>query len=79
MRMHELRVLEINITNWEPQLLGPFQKVLVSELRIYCPSIQRIAIWTNYNRCDWILDGDIWNHGFETGQNSRVEQIWKTV
>lgn len=74
-----LRAMEIDITKWDPQPTGILQKVITTELRMFCPSVEVIAIWVGLNRFLWSLEGDNWGYLFETGQNSRFEPIWKNV
>lgn len=71
--------MELDITKWDPQPTGALQKIITTELRIFCPSVEIIAIWSGANRFLWSLEGDQWTYQFETGQNSRFEPIWKNI
>jgi len=45
MNMHNLRIMELDLTKWDPQPTGALQKILTTELRIFCPSVEFIAFW----------------------------------
>jgi hypothetical protein len=79
MNMHNLRIMELDLTKWDPQPTGALQKILTTELRIFCPSVEFIAFWVGGTRFFWTLDGDNWTYHYETGQNIRFEPIWKNV
>jgi hypothetical protein len=77
--MHNLRVMELDITKWDPQLPAHLQNILAAELRVFCPSAEFIAFWVGMSRFCWSLEGDIWTYQAEAGQSGRSEPIWKTV
>jgi len=79
MSIPDLRAMEIDITKWDPQPTGILQKVITTELRMFSPLVEIIAIWVGQNRFVWSLEGDAWVYQFETGPNSRFEPIWKSV
>jgi hypothetical protein len=79
MRMHNVRVMELEISKWDPSPLPPLHNILTTELRIYCPTVEFIAFWVGMNRFCWILEENTWAYQPETGQSARFEPIWKTV
>jgi hypothetical protein len=79
MGMHNLRVLELDITKWDPQPPPLMQNILTTELRVFCPSVEFIAFWVGMSRFCWSLQENNWMYQPETGQSARGEPIWKTV
>ncbi|KIJ60312.1 hypothetical protein HYDPIDRAFT_99133 [Hydnomerulius pinastri MD-312] len=78
MAMHQLRMLEVDVTSWTPQPTGMLQRGLAAEIRIYCPSIEHICFWAGAGRTLWAIDGNDWSYHSESGQHSQLDGLWKT-
>jgi hypothetical protein len=74
--MHHLRDLEFDVTRWSPLPTGLLQRMLTTELHIYCPSIEHVIFRTGTNRTLWYFDGNEWNAHSENGQQL-TEKLWK--
>ncbi|KAF9220524.1 hypothetical protein BS17DRAFT_316837 [Gyrodon lividus] len=77
MAMHQLRVLEVDVTSWTPQPTGILQRALAAELHIYSPSIEYICFWARATRTLWVVDGNDWSCHSENGQHSQFDALWK--
>lgn len=75
--MHHLRDLELDVTRWSPLPTGLLQRMLTTELHIYCPSIEHVIFRAGTNRTLWYLDGNEWNTHSENGQHQLIERLWK--
>lgn len=78
MAMHQLRMLEVDVTSWIPKPTGALQRALAAELRIYSPSIEYICFWAGATRTLWAVDGNDCVHHTETVQNAQFDALWKT-
>jgi len=58
MRMHHLIHLELDVFHWDPHPNNYGQRALVSEIRIYCPTIRVVVFWCGRNRYFWQCRGD---------------------
>lgn len=76
MNMHHLRVIELQVTKWEPQPVGAIQMVLAAELRIFRPSLVLVAFWVGNSRFHWTREDDTWT--FQC-HNTRIEPLWKAI
>lgn len=76
--MHQLRDLELDVTRWSPLPTGLLQRMLTTELHIYCPSMEHVIFRTGTNRTLWYLDGNEWNTHAENGQHQLIERLWKS-
>jgi hypothetical protein len=75
--MHNLRDLEIDVSRWSPlPNTGSLQRMLATELHIYCSSLEHIILRTGSNRTLWYFDGNEWNVS-ENGQHLLVDGLWK--
>ncbi|KZT22848.1 hypothetical protein NEOLEDRAFT_1171126 [Neolentinus lepideus HHB14362 ss-1] len=76
-RLHYLRVFEVELHMWSPQPPVNMQRSLASELRIYCPSLEMVAMWLPQNRrFNWHVDpetGD-WSYYLQQGQQ---DSLWR--
>ncbi|KAI6041427.1 hypothetical protein EDC04DRAFT_2565716 [Pisolithus marmoratus] len=75
--MHQLRVLEVNTAAWTPQPTGIQQRILASEIRVYCPSIEYVCFWTGGGRTLWILDGNDWSYHSDNAHHLQLDALWK--
>ncbi|KAI5989003.1 hypothetical protein EDD15DRAFT_2285748 [Pisolithus albus] len=75
--MHQLRMLEVSTAAWTPQPTGIQQRILASEIRVYCPSIEYVCFWTGGGRTLWILDGNDWNYHSDNGHHTTLDALWK--
>ncbi|KAG1739450.1 uncharacterized protein EDB91DRAFT_1053866 [Suillus paluster] len=77
--MHNLRDLEVDVSRWSPlPNTSSLQRMLTTELHIYCPSIEHIILRTGTNRTLWYFDGNEWNVHSENGQHLLIDGLWKT-
>lgn len=74
--MHHLRDLELDVTRWSPVPTGLLQRMLTTELHIFCPSIEHIIFRTGTNRTLWYFDGNEWNIHSENGQHQLIDRLW---
>ncbi|TFK48852.1 hypothetical protein OE88DRAFT_1646942 [Heliocybe sulcata] len=76
-RFPYLRVLEIDLQAWLPQPPEHLQRTLASELRVYCPTLEVVAMWLPQQcRADWHVDQETheWSFCMWHGQQ---ETLWK--
>lgn len=72
--MHQLHILEVSTAAWTPQPTGPQQRILASDIRIYCPSVEYICFWSGGGRTLWVLDGNDWSYHSD---NLQLDALWK--
>ncbi|THH09489.1 hypothetical protein EW146_g8672, partial [Bondarzewia mesenterica] len=53
-----LSSLEVDLTRWLPQPSAPLQRVVATELRMYCPTLQVFIVWYGSHRFVWQLKDD---------------------
>jgi hypothetical protein len=58
--MHYVRTLELDIHRWQPQPSPAAQRAIVTEVRIYRPTIQQVVLWVGQTRIRWILQTGEW-------------------
>jgi len=75
--MHHLRDLELDVSRWSPLPTGSLQRMLTTELHIYCLSIEKIIFRTGTNRTLWYFDGNEWNSHSDDGQHMLIDGLWK--
>ncbi|EIW81583.1 hypothetical protein CONPUDRAFT_105008 [Coniophora puteana RWD-64-598 SS2] len=68
MSMRHLRVLELDVSRWFPQPVGMIQRLIITELRAYCPTLEIVSIWCGHNQNTWALEGDHWRNRSERAQ-----------
>ena len=51
--LQRLYTIEIDISYWLPQPSGTYQRMLVLEIRIFVPSIERVFAFGNGERTSW--------------------------
>jgi len=74
--MHGLQALEVDVTQWNPPLIGTFQRTVAAELRIYCPSIRSIKFWIGLNRFFWTIEADVWSCKHDICQYRHNDGAW---
>ncbi|KAI0073006.1 hypothetical protein K474DRAFT_1604078 [Panus rudis PR-1116 ss-1] len=80
MKMNHLRSVEIDMSGWMAHPTPLFgQKVIVSELLTYCPSLRRVCIWVNRSRILWTYDGEEWVAAVATNRSVRDDSLWRSV
>jgi len=79
MAMHQLRVLEVDITSWAPPATGILQRAIAAEIRIYSPLIEYICFWAGATRTLWSVDGNDWSRHSEGGQHLQFDALWKAI
>lgn len=75
--LYKLQSLVFEASHWEPPLEVMMQRAIVTEMHIYCPSLQRVAFYLSQQASLWTLnDQDTWTH-LGTRMNAQVEEhIW---
>ncbi|KAH9948295.1 hypothetical protein B0H21DRAFT_690295 [Amylocystis lapponica] len=76
MRLPSLRVLEVDISRWQPTAIEVYQRMVVTELHTYCPSLTCIAVWLGQHLFMWDYQGDKWLHSHFTGRYQMNETLW---
>ncbi|KAF8263695.1 hypothetical protein EI94DRAFT_1740320 [Lactarius quietus] len=72
-----LVMLEFELSTWSPLPTGALQRILVTELHTFCPSLRTVSLWLSSRRF-------VWRHNADTGVwEGQVDQRgltgWKTV
>ncbi|KAL4070046.1 hypothetical protein V8B97DRAFT_582976 [Scleroderma yunnanense] len=75
--MRQLRVLEVNTAAWTPQPMGMQQRILASDIHIYCPSLEYVCFWTGGSRTLWVLDGNDWSYHSDNEHHLQLDALWK--
>ncbi|GBE85459.1 hypothetical protein BKA93DRAFT_828851 [Sparassis latifolia] len=79
MRLPALHVLEVDVFNWEPQPVEVFQRMLASELRIYCPSLRYVSFWVGQHHLIWHCVDEEWTSCHFSPRHPQNETLWRTV
>ena len=72
-----LVMLEFEISTWTPLPTGALQRILVTELHTFCPSLRTVSLWLSSRRFVWRhnADTDVW----EGQVDQRGLSGWKSV
>lgn len=77
MALHQLRVLEVDVTSWAPPpASGVVQRAIAAEIRIYSPLIEYICFWVGNTRVLWGVDGNDWSCRPES-RHPQLDALWK--
>lgn len=70
-------MLEFELSTWTPLPTGALQRILVTELHTFCPSLRAVSLWLSSRRFVWRLntDTDVW----EGQVDQRGLSGWKSV
>ena len=76
-RFEALVMLEFEISTWTPLPTGALQRILVTELHTFCPSLRTVSLWLSSRRFVWRhnADTDVW----EGQVDQRGLSGWKSV
>ncbi|KAH9047733.1 hypothetical protein EDB84DRAFT_1460865, partial [Lactarius hengduanensis] len=61
-RFEALVMLEFELGTWMPLPTGALQRILVTELHTFCPSLRTVSLWLSSRRFVWHhnTDTDVW-------------------
>ncbi|KAH8989567.1 hypothetical protein EDB92DRAFT_1799560 [Lactarius akahatsu] len=76
-RFEALLMLEFELGTWMPLPTGALQRILVTELHTFCPSLRTVSLWLSSRRFVWRhnTDTDVW----EGQVDQRGLSGWKSV
>ncbi|TCD66850.1 hypothetical protein EIP91_000804 [Steccherinum ochraceum] len=76
MRLHKLQCIEVEVSDWEPPPTSPAAlRALTLELRIYCPSIQRVIFVQDFDRTVMKMTDDF----CVVDDDVNVETLWRSL
>jgi len=78
-QMHYVQTIELDIHRWQPLPTPSAQRALVTEIRIYRPTIQLVVLWVGQTRIRWILQGDVWYQRIDNHQYPQSMTLWSAV
>jgi len=77
MRMHSLQSIELDVGRWNPPPYAKqSQRVLVSELCTFCPSLKLVMLWIGHTRARWTLANQQWHLVVDIRQLPQHSNIW---
>jgi len=80
MRMHCLQTIELDVGRWNPPPNSKqAQRVLVGELRLFCPSLNLVMFWMGNTRSRWTWSGQQWHLHVDLQQLPQHSNIWCLV
>ena len=45
LKFHQLEMIQLDLSHWGQQVPLPLQRMIITELRVYCPTVNIIFIW----------------------------------
>lgn len=80
MKLNQLQVLEVEASHWDPQPShAAAQRVLASELRIFCPSLRLVVFWIGHRHTPWAYVGDEWTREESKSTSAQEDTLWRLV
>jgi len=65
-RFTHLRLLEVDISNWNPHPIANFQRIFATELRMAVPTLHYITFW---------IEGDRWHWHWSTANAQQSQRL----
>ncbi|KIM36539.1 hypothetical protein M413DRAFT_288418 [Hebeloma cylindrosporum] len=80
MRMHSLQSIELDVGRWNPPPYAkPSQRVLISELCLFCPSLKVVMLWMGHTRARWAWVNNQWHSFIDPRQLPQHSNVWCSV
>jgi hypothetical protein len=76
-RFNALVMLEFELSTWVPLPSAMLQRVLVTELHTFCPSLRSVSLWISSRRFVWRYDAEVDAWAGQVDQ--RGVSGWKSV
>lgn len=70
-------MLEFELSTWMPLPTGALQRILVTELHTFCPSLRAVSLWLSSRRFVWRHDAD--TDAWEGQIDQRGLSGWRSV
>lgn len=78
MQLDHLQILEVEMSHWEPQPThAAAQRILASEFRTYCPSLQMVVFRIGHHHTTWVYVRDEWTHEDGIPRSARDDTLWR--
>lgn len=75
MKFAKLEMLQVNITHWQPMPMSATQRMVVTELGTYCPSVRLVQFWHGPYQILWRCDNEHWVNVFTSER--RQDMHWR--
>ncbi|KAI0326216.1 hypothetical protein GY45DRAFT_1374110 [Cubamyces sp. BRFM 1775] len=79
MKLSALVMIEIEVTHWNPAPNEGLQRMILHELRLFCPTLQQIVFWHLMQRFHWYSRDGQWYCMHTTGRHVVHDNHWRTV
>jgi len=81
MRLPALKTLEVDATRWVPVPPWPMQKMVVTELHVFCPSLVRVSFWVAQQLSMWVYNYqmDRWENSSLAPRMPYSESLWRNA
>ncbi|KAH9849488.1 hypothetical protein C2E23DRAFT_888202 [Lenzites betulinus] len=79
MKLSALALLELDVAHLEPRPNENMQRVILHELRIFCPTLQQVVYWIGQHRFQWLCRDGQWQAIYSTNRHRLHDNLWRTV
>lgn len=78
MKLPALTQIELDVSHWDPRPNDVLQRMLLHDLRVYCPTLQHIVFWISQHRFHWYMRGGQWLNMHQVGRLQIHDNLWRT-
>ncbi|KAI0369436.1 hypothetical protein BV20DRAFT_364977 [Pilatotrama ljubarskyi] len=78
MKLPALTAIELDVSHWEPRPNEHFQRAILLELRIFCPTLLHVVFWITQHRFHWNWRNGQWLFLYQAGRFQMHENLWRT-
>ncbi|KAI8986296.1 hypothetical protein BD414DRAFT_56130 [Trametes punicea] len=78
MKLPALAIIELDVTSWETPPNEHFQRVIIIELRTFCPTLQQVVFWISVHRFHWYARNGQWGLLHQTGRYQVHDNLWRS-
>ncbi|CDO72289.1 hypothetical protein BN946_scf184970.g141 [Trametes cinnabarina] len=78
MKLPALSMIELDATGMDPPPNEQFQRVILLELRTFCPKLQQVVFWMHGHRFHWYPRDGHWLFVHHSGRYQVNDNLWRS-
>ncbi|KAI9068735.1 hypothetical protein FKP32DRAFT_1561039 [Trametes sanguinea] len=79
MKLPALTVIELDVGTLDPPPNEHFQRIILLELRTYCPKLQQVVFWMASHRFHWFPRDGHWVFIHQTNRIQTYDSLWPNL